>query len=298
MERIGFFGLGIMGRPMAKNLLAKGCDLTVSNASRACAELCELGARACAPEVFGQSCDIVFLSLPSGEICRSSLFDKNGLADSLKPGSLVADTSSITPVEAREFADKLSARGIAYIDCPVSGGEPGAVNGTLSFMAGARQEDFDRAYPYFMMMGASAVRVGEVGSGSLCKLANQIIVNMTIASVSEAMVLAAKGGADPQKVFEAIRGGLAGSAVLEAKVPMMLARNFRPGGKISINRKDIKNVLSTAHELDVPVPLSAQLFEIMQALKVDGHMDDDHSGIVQYFEKLAGAEVRSGGGER
>ena len=158
-------------------------------------------------------------------------------------------------------------------------------------MAGGSSEDFERAYPYFMMMGASAILIGEVGSGCITKLANQVIVNLTIAAVSEAMVLATKAGADPEKVYKAIRGGLAGSVVLDAKVPMMLERNFIPGGKISINHKDIKNVIETAHIIDAPVPMSAQLFEIMQALKVHGHMDDDHSGIVQYFEALADIKV-------
>lgn len=294
-ERIGFLGLGIMGRPMAKNLLKKGCELYISKDSRAADELSALGAVCCTEAEIGEQCSLVFLSLPKGEICREVLFGSESISGTLKKGALVVDTSSITPVEAQEFSAKLAEIGVGYLDCPVSGGEPGAINATLSFMVGGTQEDFDRAFPYFMMMGNSAVRIGEVGSGSVCKLANQIIVNMTIASVSEALVFAAKAGADPEKVFHAIRGGLAGSAVLDAKVPMMLARNFIPGGKISINHKDIKNVLATAHEIDAPVPLSAQLFEMMQALKIDGHINDDHSGIVQYFEKLANVVVKSGG---
>ena len=295
MEKIGFLGLGIMGRPMAKNLLKQGCELYVSKDSRAAEELVTLGAHRCMTYEIGNICDIVFLSLPKGDICRDVLFGEQGISLSMKKGALVVDTSSITPVEAKEFAAQLLDLGIGYMDCPVSGGEPGAINATLSFMAGGRKKDFERAYPYFMMMGNSAVLIGDVGGGSICKLANQIIVNMTIAAVSEAMVFSQKAGADPEKVYRAIRGGLAGSAVLESKAPMMYARNFKPGGKISINHKDINNVLVTAHSIDAPVPLSAQLFEIMQALKVDGHMNDDHSGIVQYFEKLAKVEVRSGG---
>ena len=182
--------------------------------------------------------------------------------------------------------------GVGFVDAPVSGGEPGAVAGTLAFMAGGEEKDFDALKPYFTIMGSSALLVGAPGSGSVTKLANQVIVNNTIAVVSEAFVLAVKAGADPVKVYEAIRGGLAGSAVLDAKLPMMVERNFKPGGKISINHKDIKNVINTAHELDVPVPYSAQLFEILQSLKVHGHMEDDHSGIVQYFEGLADVIVK------
>ena len=292
MERIGFVGLGIMGRPMAKNLLSKGCDLSVPTSSKASAELVQLGAMAIELKQLGRECAVIFLSLPNGDICKDVLFGENGIAAEIKPGSLIVDTSSITPAQAQYCAEKLREKGVGYLDCPVSGGEPGAVNGTLAFMAGGSNENFERAYPYFMMMGTSAILVGDVGSGCVTKLANQVIVNLTIAAVSEAMVLAAKAGADPEKVYMAIRGGLAGSAVLDAKAPMMIKRNFVPGGKISINHKDIKNVLETAHSVDAPVPMSAQLFEIMQTLKVHGHMNDDHSGIVQYFEALAGVEVK------
>lgn len=158
-------------------------------------------------------------------------------------------------------------------------GNPGAVSGTLAIMAGGDQDAFDRLIPYFEIMGSSALLIGGSGSGSITKLANQVIVNMNIAAVSEAFVLASKAGADPSKVYKAIRGGLAGSAVLDAKMPMILERNFKPGGKISINHKDIKNVVETAHEIDVPVPFTSQLFEVFQALKVSGHMNDVMQGL-------------------
>ena len=200
--------------------------------------------------------------------------------------------SSVTPVESKECFEGLAKIGVGFVDSPVSGGEPGAVNGTLAFMAGGRQEDFDKLMPYYNIMGSSAVLIGSSGSGSVTKLANQIIVNNTIAIVSEAFVMATKAGADPVKVYEAIRGGLAGSAVLDAKIPMIVERNFVPGGKISINHKDIKNVVNTAHAIDVPIPYSAQLYEILQTLKIHGHMNDDHGGIVQYFEALADVQVK------
>ena len=214
------------------------------------------------------------------------------MAQTLTAGKVVCDMSSVTPVESKECFAGLEKIGVGFVDSPVSGGEPGAVNGTLAFMAGGRQEDFDKLMPYYNIMGSSAVLIGDSGSGSVTKLANQIIVNNTIAIVSEAFVMATKAGADPVKVYEAIRGGLAGSAVLDAKIPMIVERNFVPGGKISINHKDIKNVVNTAHAIDVPIPYSAQLYEILQTLKIHGHMNDDHGGIVQYFEALADVQVK------
>ena len=294
MEQIGFIGLGIMGLPMAKRLLEAGYQLLVNDVSQERVEiLTRLGARSAACSQIGQECGLVFTILPNGSIVQRVLFAPDGVAGSLAPGSLVVDMSSVTPGDSKICAEKLGTLGGRFLDSPVSGGEPGAVNGTLAFMVGGDSADFERAKPCFEVMGASATLVGPVGSGSVTKLANQIIVNMGIAAVSEAMVLATRAGADPGRVFQAIRGGLAGSAVLEAKAPMMLRRDFKPGGKISINHKDVKNVIATAHELDVPLPLTAQLFEIMQALKVGGHMDEDHSGIVQYFERLAGVVVES-----
>ncbi len=294
MEQIGFIGLGIMGLPMAKRLLEAGYQLLVNDVSQERVEiLTRLGARSAACSQIGQECGLVFTILPNGSIVQRVLFAPDGVAGSLAPGSLVVDMSSVTPGDSKICAEKLGTLGCRFLDSPVSGGEPGAVNGTLAFMVGGDSADFERAKPCFEVMGASATLVGPVGSGSVTKLANQIIVNMGIAAVSEAMVLATRAGADPGRVFQAIRGGLAGSAVLEAKAPMMLRRDFKPGGKISINHKDVKNVIATAHELDVPLPLTAQLFEIMQALKVGGHMDEDHSGIVQYFERLAGVVVES-----
>ncbi len=295
MDRsIGFIGLGIMGRPMARRLLEAGFPLLVNDVDAcACAALEQAGARTASLEEIGRECGVVLTILPSGAVVREVLFSENGVARQLEPGSLVVDMSSVTPSESKQCAEQLEAIGCRFLDCPVSGGEPGAESGTLAFMAGGHPEDFERAKPFFEAMGSSATLIGPNGSGSVTKLANQIIVNMGIAAVSEALVLATKAGTDPGLVFRAIRGGLAGSAVLDAKAPMMLRRDFRPGGKISINHKDIKNVMETAHTLDVPLPLTAQLFEVMQALKVDGHMQDDHSGIVQYFERLAGVVVRS-----
>lgn len=290
---IGFIGLGIMGKPMAKNLLKAGQELMVYDTNPAPAEeLKRDGACGGTLREIGETCEIVFTSLLNGSIVQSVLFGEEGVASALKAGAVVCDCSSVTPGESRFCWEKLHEQGVGFVDAPMSGGEPGAVAGTLAFMAGGEQKDFDVVKPYLEMMGASALLVGGPGIGSVTKLANQVIVNNTIAVVSEAFVLAVKAGADPVKVYEAIRGGLAGSAVLDAKIPMIVERNFKPGGKISINHKDMKNVINTAHELDVPVPYSAQLFEILQSLKIHGHMEDDHGGIVQYFEALADVVVK------
>lgn len=293
MGKIGLIGLGIMGKPMAKNLLKEKVDLMVCDLNQdAVEEVRALGAKEGTYEEIGKECDVVFLILPNGDISKEVLFGENGVASSLTEGKIVCDMSSVTPVESQECYERLKAKGVGFVDAPVSGGEPGAINGTLAFMAGGDQKDFDALMPYYQIMGSSAVLIGGSGSGSVTKLANQIIVNNTIAVVSEAFVLATKAGADPMKVYHAIRGGLAGSAVLDAKIPMIVDRNFVPGGKISINHKDIKNVVNTAHALDVPIPYSAQLYEILQTLKIHGHMNDDHAGIVQYFEALADVKVK------
>lgn len=293
MSKVGFIGLGIMGKPMAKNLLKAGVDLMVCDLNeQAVQEVVECGAQAASYRKIGEECDMVFLILPNGDISKGVLFGEDGVAQTLTAGKVVCDMSSVTPVESKECFEGLARIGVGFVDSPVSGGEPGAVNGTLAFMAGGRQEDFDKLMPYYDIMGSSAVLIGDSGSGSVTKLANQIIVNNTIAIVSEAFVMATKAGADPVKVYEAIRGGLAGSAVLDAKIPMIVERNFVPGGKISINHKDIKNVVNTAHAIDVPIPYSAQLYEILQTLKIHGHMNDDHGGIVQYFEALADVQVK------
>ena len=291
MERVGFIGLGIMGCPMSKNLLAKnpGMELLVYDIDKAATEqITAVGAVAASPAEIG-GCDVIFTILPNGDIVYDTIL---AMKDTLHSGSLFVDMSSVTPEDSRKCAEKLAEFGVEFLDAPVSGGEPKAIDGTLSFMVGGSEAAYSRALPLFMSMGASSVHIGAVGTGSITKLANQVIVNLTIAAVSEGLVLATKAGADPEKVYKAIRGGLAGSTVLDAKAPMILERNFKAGGKISVNHKDIKNVLTCAHSADVPLPLSATLFEIMQSLKIDGLMENDHGAIVRFYEKLAGVEVR------
>ena len=292
--KVGLIGLGIMGKPMAKNLLKAGVELMVSDLNEASVkEVVSCGATKGSYAEIGEKCEVIITMVPNGDIVKAILFGEDGVASTIKAGSIICDMSSVTPVESKECYERLKEIGVGFLDAPVSGGEPGAIQGTLAIMVGGDQEVFDKMKPYFDILGSSALLIGESGSGSVTKLANQIIVNNTIAVVSEAFVLATKAGADPKKVYEAIRGGLAGSAVLDAKIPMIVERNFKPGGPIRINHKDIKNVVQTAHEWDVPIPYTAQLYEILQTLKVHGHMEDDHGGIVQYFEKLAAVEVKT-----
>ncbi|WBW49386.1 NAD(P)-binding domain-containing protein [Peptoniphilus equinus] len=290
--KVGFIGLGIMGRPMAKHLIQAGHAVMVSDIKTELEdELVSLGASKGNYAQMGETCEVVMTILPTAQIVQSVLFDEGGVAETMPSGGIIIDHSSVTPVESQACYEKLKAKGIGFLDAPVSGGEPGAIAGSLAIMVGGDDEVFDKVKPVMEAYASSILLTGESGSGSITKLANQIIVNNTIAIVSEALVFAAKAGADPEKVYKAIRSGLAGSAVLDAKAPMMLAHHFVPGGTIRVNHKDITNVVKTAHAIDAPIPYSAQLYEIMQVLKVHGYMGDDHAGIVRYFETLADCSV-------
>ena len=290
--KVGFIGLGLMGRPMAKHLVKAGLDVLVSDLNPApVAELVADGAKSASYQEIGENCGVIMTILPTAGIVQDVLFGEGGVAKYVKPGTIVIDHSSVTPGESRQCYDGLKKVGADFLDAPVSGGEPGAIAGKLAIMVGGDEDVFEKAKQYMEPYAASILLTGGCGSGSITKLANQIIVNNNIAIVSEALVFAAKAGADPEKVYKAIRSGLAGSAVLDAKAPMMYNRNFVPGGTIKVNHKDITNVVKTAHAIDAPIPYTAQLYEIMQTLKVHGHMGDDHSGIVQYFEALADVKV-------
>lgn len=297
MLKLGFIGLGIMGRPMALNLLKAGYDVTVYDiTSQAVEKLTEAGAKgAASPLEVAQNSEIIMTIVPNSSHVWDVLTGEKGVLQAAAPGTIIIDMSSISPVESRKLAETAASKGCIMFDAPVSGGEPGAINGTLAFMVGGPEEHLSKIEPVLMAMGKTVTLVGENGSGSVTKLANQIMVNLNIAAMSEALVLAQKAGVDPEKVYHAVRGGLAGSAVLDAKAPMVVQRNFKPGGRLDINLKDITNVMATAHAIDVPLPLTAQLLEIMHTLKSDGHIGDDHGGIIQFYEKLAGVEVKAGG---
>ena len=290
---IGFIGLGIMGRPMAKNLLKAGYALTVYDKFAPMDDLVALGAKAAKSnkDVAAHS-EVIITMQPNSPQVREAVLGADGVLDGAKSGTILIDMSSIAPAAAQEICAAAKAKGVVMIDAPVSGGEPKAIDGSLAIMVGGDAKAFETVKPILEKLGSSAVRVGDIGAGNVTKLANQIIVALNIAAVSEAFVLATKAGVDPQAVFNAIKGGLAGSTVMNAKVPMILDGNFKPGFRIELHIKDLQNALDTAHALNAPVPLTANVMETLQALKCDEMGANDHSAIVRYYEKLAQVEVR------
>ncbi len=291
--KIGFIGLGIMGKPMSKNLVKAGHELVVCDFNKdAVAELVEMGAKQAAngAEV-AKECDVVITMLPNSPHVRSVALGENGIADGAHEGSVLIDMSSIDPTESKKIGEELAKKGIEMLDAPVSGGEPKAIDGTLSVMVGGKKDLFDKYYDMLMVMAGSVVYVGELGSGNVAKLANQIVVAVNIAAVGEALAFAKKAGTDPELVYQAIRGGLAGSTVMDAKAPMMLSRNFKPGFRIELHIKDLNNALNAAHAISAPVPLTGQLMEMMQALKADGYEKEDHSSLVKFYEKIGNVTV-------
>ena len=290
---IGFIGIGIMGRPMAKNLIKAGYALTVYDKFAPTDDLVALGAVAAKSnkDVAAQS-DIIITMLPNSPHVKEAVMGENGVLEGARPGAILVDMSSIAPSASQEICDAAKAKGVIMLDAPVSGGEPKAIDGTLAIMVGGDKKTFETVKPILEKMGSSVVLVGDIGAGNVTKLANQIIVALNIAAVSEALVLATKAGVKPEAVFDAIKGGLAGSTVMNAKVPMILDGNFKPGFRIELHIKDLQNALDTAHNLNVAVPLTANVMETLQALKVDDMGANDHSAIVRFYEKLAKIEVR------
>lgn len=279
---------------MSRNLLKAGHELVVYNRSQeAINELVKDGAEAAqSPKDVAERCSLIITMLPnSPQVCEVVL-GTNGVIEGVKPGSMVIDMSSIAPGVSRQVAQELAERGVRFMDAPVSGGEPKAIDGTLSIMVGGSDKDFEEFYPVLKKMSSSAILCGDVGAGNVTKLANQIIVAVNIAAVSEALVLATKAGVNPEMVYQAIRGGLAGSTVLDAKAPLMLERKFDPGFRINLHIKDLNNVLETGHDMGSPLPLTASVMEMMQSLKVQGLDQADHSALVQYYEKLANIKMK------
>lgn len=291
--KLGFIGLGIMGKPMAKNLIKAGYKLVVSDLNKdSVEELAILGAEAGTSSAdVASKCEVVITMLPNSPHVRAVALGEGGIIEGAKPGTVVIDMSSIAPLASREIYKELGTKGIELLDAPVSGGEPKAIDGTLSVMVGGKKEVFDKHYDLMKAMAGSVVYVGEIGAGNIAKLCNQAVVAINIAAVSEALILAKKAGVDPDLVYQAIRGGLAGSTVMDAKAPMMMDRNFNPGFKIDLHIKDLKNVLETSHDIGVPLPITAQLMEMMQAIKLDGCGVEDHASIVKYYEKMANIEI-------
>ncbi len=293
MKKIGFIGLGIMGKPMCRNLLKAGYELTVfSRTAENVAAVTSHGAIAApSPAAVAKACELVITMVPDSPQVREVVLGENGVLHGAAPGLYVVDMSSIAPLASREIGAELAKAGVRFLDAPVSGGEPKAIEGTLTVMAGGDAADFEAVKPVLSAMAASVTRVGEVGAGNVAKLANQVVVAINIAAMSEALVLAAKAGVEPELVYQAIRGGLAGSTVLDAKAPLVMDRKFDPGFRIRLHVKDLANVMQTANNLHVPLPLTASVMEVMQAMLADGCGEDDHGSIIRYFEKLAHVTV-------
>ena len=294
MYKIGFIGLGIMGKPMARNLLKAGYSLVVYDINEEAVEevVKDGAARGKSSCDVASKSDVVITMLPNSPDVKEVIIGDKGVIYGVKPGSVVIDMSSIAPSASRELAEILLKKEVIMLDAPVSGGEPKAIEGTLAIMVGGPEATFNKVKDILDKMGTSVKLVGDIGSGNITKLANQIIVALNIAAIGEAMVLATKAGADPEKVYQAIKGGLAGSAALEAKMPMILNGNFKPGFRIELHIKDLKNALDTARELGVKNVLTVKVLEIMEELKADGKAKDDHGGIIRFYEKSANVEVR------
>ena len=288
--KIGFIGLGIMGKPMAKNLLKAGFEVVAY--THTIDELVSCGAEAgtSGADLAGR-CDAIVTMLPNSPNVRDAVFGKNGIVEGAHEGLILIDMSSIDPTESKKIAAELEKKGIDMIDAPVSGGEPMAVAGTLSVMVGGKEETVEAMRPVLSAMASSVVYVGPIGSGNVAKLANQMIVGINIAACSEAFTFAKKMGTDPELVYQAIRGGLAGSNVMDAKVPMMIDGNYTPGFRINLHTKDLTNALNAAHAINSPAPFTASVMEIFQYLNAMGCGADDHDAIVKYYEAISGTSV-------
>jgi len=294
MQTIGFIGLGIMGKPMSKNLIKAGYLLVVHDKNREpVREVTAAGAQeASSSREVAEKSQVVITMLPNSPDVREAALGKDGIVEGARPGLIYIDMSSIAPQAAQEVASGLAEKGVRMLDAPVSGGEPGAVAGTLAIMVGGDEKLFEEVRPILQVMGKSVERVGDIGAGNTTKLANQIMVAVNIAGLSEALVLGSKAGVDPERIFEAVRGGLAGSNCLNAKAPLIMERKFDPGFRIRLHIKDLANALETGRNIGVPLPLTSLVMEFMQALRVAGDEEKDHGALVRFFERLAAIEVK------
>jgi len=293
-EKVGFIGLGIMGKPMARNLLKAGYEVTVFDVfPDPVQEVVTDGAKAAASGAdVARASTIVITMVQDSPQSEAAILGENGALSGASPGDVIVDMSSIAPLVSQKISEECEAKSVGFLDAPVSGGEPKAIEGTLAIMVGGKADLFERAKALFDVLGDSAVLCGGVGAGNFTKLANQIVVGANIHALAEALVLTSKAGLDPETVFNAIRGGLAGSTVMEAKAPMMFNRNFQAGFRIELHWKDINNVMQTARELQVPLQVSANLQQVLSSLMVGGKGKLDHSAILQFVEEQSGVEVR------
>lgn len=293
--KIGFIGLGIMGRPMCKNLLKAGLTVTAFDpfAAEALDDVVSCGAiRGASNADVAANSDVVITMVPNSPHVKAAVMGEKGVLEGANPGMILVDMSSISPIASKEICAEVEKKGCFMIDAPVSGGEPKAIDGTLAIMVGGKEEVFNKVKDILMLMGSSVTLCGDIGAGNTTKLANQIIVAANIAAVGEALVLGKKAGVNPEAIYKAIRGGLAGSTVMDAKAPMMLDGNFNPGFRINLHIKDLNNALDAGHSVGAPLPLTASVMEMMQWLKATGHEGEDHSSLVRYYEFLADTDVR------
>lgn len=288
---IGFIGLGVMGRPMAGHLIDAGHTLTLSRVKDVSQYLVEKGGKAAdTPKAVAAASEIVILMVPDTPDVEAVLFGKDGVAEGLKPGSLVIDMSSISPVATKDFAKRIEALGSDYLDAPVSGGEPGAKNAALTIMVGGKQAVFDRALPVFQKLGKTITLIGGSGDGQTAKVANQIVVGLTIEAIAEALTFAKAAGADVAKVREALLGGLAASKILEVHGERMIKRTFDPGFRIRLHRKDLTLAVDAAKALNLSLPNAASTQQLMNSAVARGDGDKDHSALVRTLEALAGRD--------
>jgi 2-hydroxy-3-oxopropionate reductase len=292
---IGFIGLGIMGSPMCRNLLKAGHRLVIYDHSTAAIDhLMEYGAsRGNSSREVAQRSDIIITMLPDGPEVEEVILGSHGVLEGARSGVTVIDMSSISPIVAQKVGAACASRGLLFLDAPVSGGEPKAIDGTLAIMVGGDEAVFHEMEPILRALGSSVTLTGPVGAGNVTKLANQIIVACNIAAMGEAFTLAARAGLDPSVVFNAIKGGLAGSAVLNAKTPMVIGRNFKPGFRIRLHQKDLRNALLAAESMKVSLPLTSTVQQMLITLINQGKGDLDHSAIVTFIEQMAGIEIKA-----
>ena len=292
MSKIGFVGLGIMGTPMAGHLIKAGHEVFLFSIPSIPAELVDAGGKPCASgKCVAQNADVIFIMVPDTPHVASALFDANGISEGLFAGKIVVDMSSISPIETKEFAGRIRDLGCEYLDAPVSGGEVGARNATLSIMVGGKPEVFDKIKPLFELMGKNITLVGGNGDGQTAKVANQIIVALNIEAVAEALLFAARAGADPAKVREALMGGFASSKILEVHGERMVKRTFNPGFRIELHQKDLNLALSAARKLGVALPNTATAQELFNSCAAHGGSAWDHSGMVRALEMMANFEI-------
>jgi 2-hydroxy-3-oxopropionate reductase len=288
-EKIGFVGLGIMGKPMAKNLMQAGYELTVHNRSPEKAEeLAAEGAVAAgSPREVAENSDVVITMLPDSPDVERVVVGENGVLEGIKEGALLVDMSTISPVVTEKLAAAVEEKGASMLDAPVSGGDVGAIEGTLSIMVGGDEEDFERARPLFDAMGKTVTHVGPTGAGQVTKAANQIVVALTIEAVSEALVLGSKGGVAPEKILDVLGGGLAGNKVMEVKREKFLSHKFDPGFRSELHHKDLGIALSAGREYGVALPVTAIVDQMLLSMKRKGWGGEDHSALLRVIEDLS-----------